>query len=430
MDLLLIIGFTLFIIISSIYILKKNILFGILYVFLFIYSIFAEIGYCFFPEFSELINAYFGKKSFYTFYFYNFFSFSLFFLLFVLFYKKIQKERKYEIKFDKNASIFLFFILYILLYYTYLIGYFIFNYNTIDYQNASDPIFLQSSSIFYKTFAIFYKSLVGYGIIFYVQMKLKKTYNRISYFSFSALRFLNIFNIIILFIISTKIGSRTDILAFIIGVIIFESINGLNKKTIFYLTSLSLLIGVFLLFLEQKRLGEVNSTVEVTLSQKILLKDYFAPAHLLFTAINYDFIDPILVLKSNFANSLILLNVDYLQMPITELIAPGVANRSQGFAFYLFTEGYIFMGFFGFIYNALMLFFGLFIWYKIYNSNFKPFRIMILTIMCTQVANLARSQSSYFYKDILVIFIPIFLFIYLSSGLRPKFSSFNSKNIF
>ena len=52
-------------------------------------------------------------------------------------------------------------------------------------------------------------------------------------------------------------------------------------------------------------------------------------------------------------------------MPITELIAPGVANRSQGFAFYLFTEGYVFMGFFGFIYkNAVLILLGFSTIYK------------------------------------------------------------------
>ena len=420
MDILLILLFTVYIFISAIHIIIKNVLFGILYIFLFIYSIFAQIGYCFFPELSELINAFFGKKYFYIFYSYNFLSFLLFYIIFYFFYDKINMFKKYVIVHEKKVSLFLAFIIFIIFYYLYLLLYLIGNLNYINYQNASDPIFLLNSSIFYKIFAIFYKSLVGYGIIFYVQLRSKKLYSKISFFSISALKFLNILNLFFLFIISTKIGSRTDILSFIIGIIIFETLNGLTKKKIYILGTTFIFFIIFLLFLEQSRLGETNTTADVTLSQKIILKDYFAPAHLLYTAINYNFIDPLLVLKSNFANSLILLNVDYLQMPITELIAPGVANRSQGFAFYLFTEGYLFMGFLGFIYNALMLSCGLFIWYIIYNSNLKPFRIMILTIMCTQVANLARSQSSYFYKDILVIFIPIFLFIYLSSGLRPK----------
>jgi hypothetical protein len=421
MDIFLILLFTVFIFFSAIHIIKKNVLFGILYTFLFIYSIFAQIGYCFFPELSELISAFFGKKYFYIFYTYNFLSFLLFYILFYFYFDRIANFKKYTIVHEKKVSLFLSFIIFIFFYYSYLLLYLIANFNDINYQNASDPIFLENSTIFYKIFAIFYKSLVGYGIIFYVQLRSKFVYNKISYFSVSALKFLNLLNILFLFVISTKIGSRTDILAFIIGIIIFESLNGLTKKTLIFLSFTFIFVTIFLLFLEQNRLGEVNSIKEVTLTEKIILKDYFAPAHLLFTAMNYNFIDPLLVLKSNFANSLILLNVDYLQMPITELIAPGVANRSQGFAFYLFTEGYLFMGFSGFIYNAFMLLCGLVIWYIIYNSNLKPYRIMILTIMCTQVANLARSQSSYFYKDILVIFIPIFLFIYLSSGLRPKF---------
>lgn len=421
MDITLLIIFTLYILFTSIYIIKRNLLFGIIYIFLYIYSIFAQIGYCFFPELSQIINAYFGKRYFYFFYFFNFLSFATFHFLFIIFYDKAKKIRRYHVLFERRISLFILFIAFITFYYLYLIIYTILNYDDIKYQNASDPEFLSSASIYYKLFAIFFKSLVGYGIIFYIQLRMKTKFSKISFLSHSSLKFVNILNGILLFTISSKIGSRTDVLAFVIGLIIFEILIGLNKKKITILASVFIFISIFLLYLEKSRLGESTSDLDVSLSQKILFKDYFAPAHLLYTSMYYNYINPLFVLKSNFANSLILLNVDYLQMPITEIIAPGVANRSQGFAFYLFTEGYIFMGFFGFLYNALMLFCGLLTWFVIYNSSFKTYRIMILTLMCTQVANLARSQSSYFYKDILVIFIPIFLFIYLSSGLRPKF---------
>ena len=37
---------------------------------LYIYTIFAQIGYVFFPELSKLYNAYFGEKLFYEYWFY------------------------------------------------------------------------------------------------------------------------------------------------------------------------------------------------------------------------------------------------------------------------------------------------------------------------------------------------------------------------
>jgi hypothetical protein len=176
---------------------------------------------------------------------------------------------------------------------------------------------------------------------------------------------------------------------------------------------------VFLLYIENTR-GEGNESLsELSSTQKFILKDYFGPAHMLYAVIGLDYIDPVFVVKSNFANSLILLDVDYLQMPITEKINPGIANRSQGYAFYLFTEGFFFMGFWGFIYNSLMLMSCLSLWHVISSSVNKYYNFIIICILSTQLANLARNQSSYFIKDILVFVTPLIIFIYFSSGLRP-----------
>ena len=77
----------------------------------------------------------------------------------------------------------------------------------------------------------------------------------------------------------------------------------------------------------------------------------------------------------------VLLNVDYLQMPITELINPGMANRSQGYAFYLFTEGYFFMGFYGFVYNGFMLMLGVAVWNKMSSSENKYYNYLIIAMI-------------------------------------------------
>ena len=132
------------------------------------------------------------------------------------------------------------------------------------------------------------------------------------------------------------------------------------------------------------------------------------------------YVDFIEVITSNVSNTLFKLNYPYLQEPITEMINPGVANRSQGYAFYLFTEGFVFMGYLGFIYNAFMLYFGLSVWYRIQNSNNSYYSIVLISIMCTQFANIARSQSSYFYKDIYMFFFPVLILLFLCSGLRPR----------
>jgi len=80
------------------------------------------------------------------------------------------------------------------------------------------------------------------------------------------------------------------------------------------------------------------------------------------------------------------------------------------------------MGYAGFLYNAVMLYTGLYIWNYIASSDNKAYNCIVLAILCSQFANIARGQSSYFIKDIYMIFIPLLVLVYWSSGLRPKFS--------
>ena len=420
MDIFLLIVFSLFVFVTGAHIIKRNLHFGGLYFFLYIYSIFAQIGYCFFPELSTLIRAYFEKPAFYYFYFFNFASFISFYLLFRLFYPSIEKIKKLELIKAKNKYLIIAFALFLFCFYSYLFIYFITHLSSINYSNASDPDFLKSEGVLYQIFAISFKSLAPFTLIFYVQFRLKDFFSAITLLSKNQIRGLFLFSFSLLILVSNQIGSRTDIVAFLLGLLVFEYRMGLTiKKVIGIILGLSVAM-VFLLILEQTRLkGNVQEN-DFGFAQNFLLKDYYSPAHMLYTAINYNFIDPIFVLYSNFSNSLIGLNVDYLQIPVTELINPGVASRSQGYAFYLFTEGFMFMGYFGFIYNACMLMMGLTIWFILYNTRNKYFNYLIFSLLSTQIANLARSQSSYFYKDILVFLLPMLFVIFLSSGLRYK----------
>lgn len=416
-DIILLLIFVLYILITTIHLIRMDVLVGGVYFFLFIYSIFAMIGYCFYPELSILVKAYFGKEYFYQFYIFNFLSFICFYLLFIF-------VNKYGFRFSKlkvvkyKGNIFSFYLLtFLLLFYGYNYFYIIANYSMISYGNASNPDFLDSQDIFYKIYAISFKSLTPLALIFYLQFRLKLFFNGVSILNKSHLRLLFIFSIVTLFFFSYKMGSRTDIVAFIIGAFIFEFNMGLDFKKILRIVSISFVILSLLLILEEIRLEGNVEEKDLTLFQTIIFKDYYVPAHMLFTIMHYNYIDPLFVLKSNICNSLVGLNVDYLQMPITELINPGIANRSQGYAFYLFSEGFLFMGFFGFIYNALMLFTGLKIWKILYNSNNHYFNLIIYSLLTTQIANLSRGQSSYFLKDILVFIIPMLFIIFISSGL-------------
>ena len=56
-----------------------------------------------------------------------------------------------------------------------------------------------------------------------------------------------------------------------------------------------------------------RTAIEYTFIEGIVRDDYFGPSQILFTAINYNYIDPLKVIISNISNSLILLNEPYLR---------------------------------------------------------------------------------------------------------------------
>ena len=68
------------------YIWRRDVLFGTLYFFLFVYAVFAEIGYAYFPELSISIKAYFEPEIFYAVNIFVTLSFITLFLCFVFLY--------------------------------------------------------------------------------------------------------------------------------------------------------------------------------------------------------------------------------------------------------------------------------------------------------------------------------------------------------
>ena len=64
---------------------------------LYVYTIFAQIGYAYFPELSMLEGAYFGPQLFYDYWIFMFFSFVFSFLLYKKFNSKYEKKAVYSV---------------------------------------------------------------------------------------------------------------------------------------------------------------------------------------------------------------------------------------------------------------------------------------------------------------------------------------------
>jgi hypothetical protein len=420
-DALLLIIFSAFALFSGWRISRKSLLFGGVYFFLFIYSIFAQIGYRFYPHLSESIKAYFGEEYFLPFYTFNFLSFLSTYFAFSIVHPFLIKRERYGIaKSKNNRLVTLLFRLCLATILAYLSIFYLTHFQSLNYQNAGDEFFAKDEGFFYFIFEIFFKLLAPLCAMSYAQWRLKAHYSEISFLSKGMLLLQVCVLATFLSLIAWRLGSRTDLLAFLMAISFFEIRMGISFKKIAILLITLSLAAAALDYLSKARSGFADPAFDRPFSERIVYNDYYPPAHLLYAAIANHYIEPGKVVSSDACNTLILLKYPYLQYFVTELFNPGLTTRSSSYAFYLFTEGYVFMGMFGFIYNALALITGLSVWFYLQSSRNNYYNLVIFCVIISQCANVARSQSSYFYKDLYMMFLPIFIMFYLSSGLRPS----------
>lgn len=419
----LLVSFLLVYAVCFIYIIKNDIIFGSIYFFLFIYSIFALIGYSEFPQLSVLLSAYFGEEFVNLYIAFIGFSFLSFFICFKLMYRKFFHRPSYGIiRSESNYGFvfILFFALHTIFLYSYFLGYG----QDLSYENVSNEIFKSDKGVVFQLFMHAFKLCPSLLLLLYfLCVNFDSLGSRVSVFKLKIMLFLELF---IFVVIATQVGNRTDILALTISVIFMEYIQAVFSvsyreqliRRLKYFVFFGFLMLALMQYIESTR--NVGGQFALEGWEKLLMKDYFAPAHILFAAIALDYVDPWTVLKSNIANALFMLDQPYLQFHVMELFIPGVAQRSSSYAFYLFAEGFIVMGWLGILYNGIIPFLGISIWRFMGNSNSKIYNVMVLSLISTQFATVCRGQSSYFIKDIYIFFIPTLILLYFATGLHPS----------
>ena len=412
--------FTAIFLITGYYIWRRDVLYGLVYLFLFIYIIFAQIGYAYFPALSELIRAYFGPAVFYSVNLFITLSFIFFFILFYYFFKYVVRRPAYKV-FKSNPRLSVVFYIVLIVHIIGMALYFYANYDLITYTNAYDQEFQVKRGLPFLLFGIGFKQSVFINLALYFMLRVKTQdapyINRIPIFILFFLEF------ILFILIALKLGNRTDLLSFALGIVFLEIeiMRGAKYKYWYLLRIVLVMMVVMCTFGMIEATRSQGSPEEYTFVEKLFYKDYFAPAHILMAAMGLQYVDPLEVLASNSANSLILLKHPYLQETVTELFNPGIATRSSGYAFYIFSEGYLALGRFGFFYNGLVVFLGVSLWKRLSHSNNHYYNLFMLSLMATQVANIARGQSSYFIKNIYMIFLPAMVLFFLGTGLMPWF---------
>lgn len=415
LDIFLLSLFSVFWLITFISILRKSIFIGLFYAFLYIYCIFAMIGYCFLPELSELLlQAYFGKVVFYKFYVFNFLSFIAFYVFFLFFQKILKASKPYTVIKVPDRRLTYAGLLIVHLFFASLFLLFLVSYNTLTYDNVADEDSSSATGATFMLFMILYKLLALTTALLYCLLRIKSKNKDISIISSGTFRYLFIISLSLLFLISFKVGSRTDLLAFIIAVVVFEIQMGITRSKIIFASILGCFAAFLFIYLEQTRAQ--GPDLGLSTAEKIIAQDYYPPAHILFAAIEYNFVQPLTVLSSNVANSLVKLKYPYLQNILMDIFMPGRGSRRSSIAFYVFSEGFMVLGYLGFLYNGFVLNSLIFLWNKIAHSNKKQINYIFIALFATQCANLARSQTSYFIKDLYLSFLPVLVLFFLFTG--------------
>lgn len=377
--------------------LKKNFLYGIYLAALCLYLFPALIGYRFFPSLSIQAKIYFKSEDWWSFLGFGFFSL---FGVWIILYNNTFNNYTFNpcIKIKKaNYGLLLKIIGYLFVFFIILFQIYDFkiNWNNINWENVSNADYV-SKNLLLQIHSILYKCSVGFCIIFlFLSIKNKNSKN---YFYKNLLYITTALMFSITFLYSSKSGTRQDIIFLMLGIIyLMYSLHLLNRKTIIGFIFFIAMILSFLISVEKTRYGH-SYELNYNFVERLLRADYYYPAHMMFTAISLNIISPLEVIKSNLCNSLILLGYPYLQMGLTDMVIPGIATRSTGFAFFPFTEGYMFMGWFGIFYNSIVLGFWMKFWYKLGSSNDNDFNTITLSIMASLCIGLVRGQTSYFIK--------------------------------
>lgn len=428
--LILIILFSLFVFYAIKLMIKRgHDIFAMAFFALYVYTIFAQIGYAFFPELSILMGAYFGPSLFYKYWIFMFFSFFFTFLL----YRKInpinQRNNSYNVKMNYRKSRLLFYLIVIILY--LILNYYFQNNRALFGWGGGSPMGDE------KWFVIGFRIFTVCTLILYTLFRNKS--NKLKTRRLSLIFF--IFSIIFFLSVAIAAGTRSDILYFSIAIALYElsplrnSIKFQKKKIIilfisgvFIINMLSVLLILrtttpnisFSSFINPEKNDSQSSSIP--LSAQILMQDYYAPSHTLFISMHYGIIDPVEVFKSNFANSLVKFNYPYLSSTIVEKIG-SINERGAGWSYMYFVEGYNALGWLGIFYNAIFWNLGMLLWTRLIRSNNNEHNNTMQSILGLVIVMVSRGQTGSFIQFYWMLLLPSLVLLLLATNSTITFNT-------
>ena len=407
---------------------------------LFIYTVFTQIGYSYFPELSILIGAYYGQALFYEYYSFMFLSFFFTFLFYIWLNPVNLKRESYVVKrASLNYGQYLFFLIAISLYLALNVYFIVFR-EFFMYGGGRT----MGGPWFGIGFWIFTVCTVILFSLF--RDKSNKPSKRILS--------LVLFFLFLIFFLQVTIASgvRSAIFYFFLSIAFFElspifkkGVKFQKRKVLIFTLSAFLIISM-LSTLRGLRIagGEIGFTSfsDPDLAREeemlyadgatgILFQDYYHPSHTLFISMYYDIIDPVEVIKSNLANSLVLLKYPYLTTTIVARESGEMEGRGIGWGYHYFVEGFNAMGFLGIFYNALFWNLGMLLWMKLTQSNNRMHNRVMLSFTVLIIIITMRGQFADFLKFywlILLTGLGLLLFANNSTIAFLREKRFSNKN--
>jgi hypothetical protein len=400
---------------------RRDLLFGGAYAMLFLYGVFALIGYQHLPQLSESIGLYFGEEVLLPAAAFCVLSLGAFYLCSrILLASAIARIRLPIMSTQSHRRMA---VLLITLLIGFIVVFAVRYWDVLNYGNASDPAFLESIGRRYTLFNVALKMIPAVSVVLY-GVWATNLIQRLGRRRFHTIPFLCLC-VAVLLIVTTKIGNRADVIALVIGCSVAElSVrrSGLHiQRTRAQRRSVPLAISAAVLAVVWIQLNRLEDR---PLLESVISQDYFPPAHMLFGAMSVGYCDLGETFRSNAANALMFIKYPYLQEQIHAALGGSYTTRSASHALYLFAEGFVALEWFGWLHNGLIPVAGLTLWRSLSRTNYAAYNAITLGVVATQLANLARGQSSYFIKDIYLSFLPALFLLWLITGLRPSLGSF------
>ena len=424
----LLVAFALFFVVSAQSLARRDGVYFAYYFVLFVYTFFTQLVYVAYgDDFSSLIpgDAPITDEIFLK---YQVFVFASFVGIFLVLLRGTKVGRILNTVQAPSDSIrFAFFVLFVLLYDAFLVWTYVYNYDTLSYEN---PDALKSNRLFARPFILF-------GVVF---LALYATADRLKSDNFRrrACQILMGLTAGIVFLIAVRAGTRTVIAATTIGVLCYEALMAGTARRLFRPRLVLAAVGMFILLtaiatyriegaasaadLSKSVAGDLDFFVSTRLSlTAIIFGDYAGPSVMLLSSISDQIVIPGTGLAAVFFGSLPFggfTGIQSVGFIVSRIVDPSLIDSWKGFGYYILAEGYNVVGWFGVVYNTVVIGYLLRLSRRFWNTPDRHYRAFVGALFGMQAITVIRGQSSEIIRAWYYVIIPGLFLLWLGCGLR------------